>query len=226
MSPRPPDPAVAVRLVEVTARLLAEEGEPAVSARRVATEAGASTMAVYTHYGSMDELLAAVRREGFRRFGLELERPSLTADPVADFMAQGWGYRHFALSEPHLYQVMFQTRVADPTRQAVTAADVDAGVGTFLTMLDRIQRCADGGRWTVPEVHMAGEVVWSVVHGHSMIELSGYHRNLVRDPVASYADCLLRVGLAYGDSPEAAAASAVTARRRAKRAGQLDEARA
>jgi AcrR family transcriptional regulator len=220
MSPRRPDPDVALRLLEVTARLLADEGEPAVSARRVATEAGASTMAVYTHYGSMDELLAAVRREGFRRFGEELERAALSADPVADFMAQGWGYRHFALTEPHLYQVMFQTRLADP--RGATEADVEAGVGTFLTMLDRVQRCASAGRWTVPDTFLAGEVVWSMVHGHSMIEMTGYHGNLVRDPAASYEECLLRVALAFGDDPDAARTSLAVARRRAKRAGQLD----
>ena len=45
MSPRRADPDVALRLLEVTARLLADEGLPAVSARRVAADAGASTMA-------------------------------------------------------------------------------------------------------------------------------------------------------------------------------------
>lgn len=219
MSPRRPDPSVALRLLEVTARVLAEEGEPAVSARRVATEAGASTMAVYTHFGGMDELFAAVRREGFRRFGKELERTSLTADPVADLMAQGWGYRHFALTEPHLYQVMFQTRLADPG--AMSQADAEAGIATFLSLVARIQRCADSGRWTGTDVHLASEVIWSTVHGHSMIELTRYHLNLVRDPTTSYTECLVRLAVGYGDTLEEAIASAATAKRRAKRAGQL-----
>ena len=45
---------VATRLVEVAARVLAEEGSGAVSARRVTGEAGVSTMAVYTHFGGME----------------------------------------------------------------------------------------------------------------------------------------------------------------------------
>ena len=59
---------VATRLVEAAARVLAEEGPSAVSARRLANEVGASTMVVYTHFGGMDHVLGHVRREGFRRF--------------------------------------------------------------------------------------------------------------------------------------------------------------
>ena len=56
-------------LIEAAARVLAEEGRPAVTARRLAAEVGASTMAVYTHFGSMDELLVRMCRDGFARFG-------------------------------------------------------------------------------------------------------------------------------------------------------------
>ena len=107
MNRRRPDPDVARRLVDAAARLLAEDGPGAVSARRLAAEVGASTMVVYTHFGSMDEVVAVVCREGFRRFAAALERTRLTDDPVADWMAQGWSYRRFALDEPHLYQAMF-----------------------------------------------------------------------------------------------------------------------
>ena len=54
--PRRPDPDVPVRLVEVAAELLATEGGPGVTARRVAAGAGVSTQAVYTHFGGMDDL--------------------------------------------------------------------------------------------------------------------------------------------------------------------------
>jgi AcrR family transcriptional regulator len=219
MSPRKPDPATALRLVEVTARLLAEEGEPAVSARRVASEAGASTMAVYTHYGSMDQLLAAVRREGFHRFGLELDRPAVTADPVADLMAQGWGYRHFALHDRHLYQVMFRTRLADP--RIASAEDAAASMATFGSLTTRLQRCTEAGRLRIDDLVSAGEVVWATAHGHSMIELSGYYAGMGRDPVASYAESLLHLAIGFGDDPAAARASLTKSRTRARRAGQL-----
>ncbi len=221
MSPRRPDPDVALRLLEVTARLLAEGGEPAVSARRVAAEADASTMAVYTHYGSMPELLAAVRREGFRRFAAELDRRTHTDDAVADLFAQGWGYRHFALTEPHLYRVMFDLPVA--LRAGVVPDHFDSGLDTFLLLFEAVGKCASRGRWVVPDQQLASEVVWATVHGHSMLELSGYFQWIQRDPRASYGECLRRIAGGYGDDAAAADASLAAARRRAKRAGQLDD---
>ena len=83
----------------------------AVTARRLATEVGASTMAVYTHFGSMDELLVGLWRLGFARFGAALDGPSVTGDPVADWVAQGWAYRRFAHHNQHLYRVMFDDRL-------------------------------------------------------------------------------------------------------------------
>lgn len=220
MSPRRPDPEVAQRLLEVAARLLADEGERGVSARRVATEAGASTMAVYTHFGSMERLIGAVRREGFDRFAVELERRTHTEDKVADFMAQAWGYRHFALTEPHLYRVMFDLPLSEHLQ--FVPDDVLSGLDTFLVLVTSVEECRDSGRMEVPDAVLAAEVVWSAVHGHSMIELSGYFGWVDRDPRESYAECILRLARGFGDDPAAAAASLAAARRRATRAGQLD----
>jgi len=220
MSPRKPDPAVADRLVEVAARLLATEGIGGISARRVAADAGASTMAVYTHFGSMDELLWAVRLEGFRRFGIELERSGMTSDPVADVMAQGWGYRHFALTEPHLYDVMFRSPLANPAE--LSKQDLDTSFSTFLSLVTHIERCAAAGPWLVEDAYAAAEVVWATVHGHCSIELSGYHRAMGRDPAASYGRCLVNLAIGFGQEPSDARRAASRARARARKRGQLD----
>ncbi len=210
----------ATKLVEVAARLLAEKGEAAVTARRVTAAAGMSTMAVYTHFGNMDSLLAAVWREGFTRFGAELDRPTHTADPVADWMAQGWGYRHFALREPHLYKVMFGNGLTALQIGGTEEADDSVALNTFLSLLARLERGVAAERLAVDDLFLAGEAVWSTVHGHTMIELTGYHERMGRDPVASYAECLVRLAIGFGDDPAAAKASMAKARTRARRAGQ------
>jgi AcrR family transcriptional regulator len=210
----------ASRLVEVAARLLDEEGEAAVTARRVTAEAGVSTMAVYTHFGSMDDLLAAIWREGYARFGAELDRAARTADPVADWMTQGWGYRHFGRREPHLYKVMFGDGLA--SMRLGGADDEAAAIGTFFSLLTRLERCVEAGRFALDDLFLAGEAVWATVHGHTMIELTGYHERTARDPIASYGECLLRLAIGLGDAPTAAHESLARAARRARRAGQLD----
>ena len=88
--PRPRNPEIGRQLLDAAARVLAEEGEAAVTARRLATEVGTSTMAVYTNFGGMDELLLQVWRDGFASFGAARDAPPTTADPIADFIEQGW----------------------------------------------------------------------------------------------------------------------------------------
>jgi AcrR family transcriptional regulator len=213
--PRAKNPDVAGRLIEAAARLLAQEGESAVTARRLGTEVGASTMAVYTHFGSMDDLLLHVWQEGFLRFGRALDSATVTDDPMADFVAQGWAYRRFALDNRHLYRVMFDgllsCRVDDQ-------AALDVARGTFQSLLDRLQRAADAGRLDVDDLELAGQVVWAAVHGQVMIELTGYFETLGRDPEPVYAECLRRLGLAFGDEPEQLALSMKAGTRRARRA--------
>jgi AcrR family transcriptional regulator len=216
MSPRQPDPLVRVHLVEAAAQLLATGGRDAVTARRVAAAVGASTQAVYTHFGGMDELLAEIWREGFRRFGRALDEPAVTEDPVADWMAQGWGYRRFALRDRHLYRVMFGEGLV--AFRLNDERDREAASATFLSLLTRIERCVEAGRWRVHDLYTAGEVVWAGVHGHCTIELSGYFGHLDRDPVATYETSLRHAALGFGDAPGDADRSLRRARRRAARA--------
>lgn len=210
---------VPTRLVEAAARLLAEEGTAAVSARRVTSEAGVSTMAVYTHFGNMEELLAQIWREGFSRFGVELERCGLTDDPVADWMAQGWSYRHFAGSQPHLYQVMFGPGLG--RFKSGNEADQAAAMCTFESLLHHIGRCVSAGRFDVEDITMAGELVWSAVHGHALIELSGYYDSLGRDPATTFEALMVRSAIGFGDDAADARASLRAATARARRAGVI-----
>lgn len=205
-----------VQLVEAAARLLADHGRDAVSARRLASEVGASTQVLYTHFDGLDDVVAEVWREGFRRFGIVLEEPAVTEDPVADFMVQGFGYRRFGLGNPHLYRVMFGDGLLAMRHARVD--DVGSAAGTFVALLTRIERCRDGGRWEVSDVFTAGEVVWAASHGHVLIELSGYFEGVQRDPVPTFEDHLRRCSLGFGDDAELVERSLKAARRRARTA--------
>src|SRR5882757_7300328 len=107
VSPRRADPRTQTVLVETAAKLLAEEGPAALSTRRLAAAVGKSTMAVYTHFGGMDDLVRAMVHEGFARLHQRLGMVDLTDDPVADVITLGYAYRGNALEYPHLYAVMF-----------------------------------------------------------------------------------------------------------------------
>src|SRR5690348_6589605 len=92
--------AVRVALVERAAEMLARR-EP-VSLRSLVEGTGASTMAVYTHFGGMPGLWRAVRQEGFTRLKARLDGQRPTKDPVRDLAALGAAYAGNALEFPAL----------------------------------------------------------------------------------------------------------------------------
>ncbi len=170
----------------------------------------------------MDELIRQVMRLGFDNFGTELDRGAITDDAVADWMTYLWGYRRFALREPHLYAVMFGPRLAafrlgDP-------ADLEAARSTFVSLLRRIHAAVNTGRWEVDDVTTAGEAIWSGVHGHTALELTGFFSAVGREPVRSYSEILTRMSIGLGDNSVATARSLSTARRRAVRADRAEAA--
>jgi len=205
-------------LLDAATALLDDEGRDAVTARRLGREIGASSMAVYTYFGSMDELMAAIWRRGFARFGAALTSVATTADPVADWMVQGWAYRRFALANRHLYRVMFSDGLVAFT--AGDPADREAALDTFVALLDRIDRCVEEERWEVPDVGLAGEVVWMATHGHCSVELTDYFASVGHDPERLFGESMRRLARGFGDDPERVESSAVAARRRARRAEQ------
>ncbi|MET0578162.1 MAG: TetR/AcrR family transcriptional regulator [Acidimicrobiales bacterium] len=217
--PRLADPTMRTQLVEAAALRLAEHGRDGLSVRSLAGDVGASTQVVYTHFGGLDDLLAEVWREGFRRFAVALDAPEITDDPVADWIEQGWRYRHFALTNQALYQVMF----GEGLRQVHDWSPEDgaAAAATFVQLLVRIERCRDAGRWVVDDVWTAGDVIWGMVHGLVLIELPGYYDFLSRSPLATYEQSQRVLAVGMGDDPARVEASIATGRERAEAARLL-----
>jgi AcrR family transcriptional regulator len=217
--PRAADPKMRDLLVEAAARRLTEHGRDGLSVRSVAKDVGASTQVVYTHFDGLDDLLAEVWREGYRRFARALDAPATTDDPVADWVEQGWRYRHFALQNPHLYRVMFSDGLVQ--MQHGRPEDAEAAAATFVQLLVRIERCIEAGRWRVDDVWTAGDVIWGMVHGRVLIELSGYHQELGRPPIPIYEESLRVLTAGMGDHPEARERSLEAGRERAAKARLL-----
>ena len=205
--------------MEAAARRLDEHGRDGLTVRRLAADVGASTQVVYTHFDGLDDLLAEVWREGYRRFAVALDAPAITDDPVADFVEQGWRYRHFAHRNPHLYRVMFGEGLVQVPQGR--PEDAEAASATFVQLLVRIERCIAAGRWVVEDVWTAGDVIWAMVHGLVLIELPGYHEFLGRSPLATYEQALRVLAGGWGDEPARVAASLAAGRKRATKARLL-----
>jgi AcrR family transcriptional regulator len=191
-------------LIEVAAQLLASEGPKALSTRRIAAEAGTSTMAVYTYFGSMSELVREIVREGFARLQHFFERVQPTDDAVADMALLGRVYRHNAVTNPHVYSVMFGG--SSLAGFDLSEADRQHGRYTLTSVIDCAHRCVEAGRFRPDDPVLAAHQMWLGVHGTVLLELGDY----LIDPYDAdrcFEAQLVNLMIGAGDQPKAAAGS-------------------
>ena len=193
--------------------LLDDHGPDALQTRKVASAAGTSTMAVYTHFGGMRSLIAEVAEEGLRQFDAALTVPQ-TADPVADLFVTGGAYRRYAIERPHMYRLMFGSTSAHginaPARNVMmhTVAEIEQHHPSFAHVVRAVHRSILAGRITVCSADVDAAVVatasqcWAFIHGFVMLELAGYYGAdgaAVAPVLGSMTSNLL---VALGDTPE------------------------
>lgn len=187
------------RLLERAARMVRDR-EP-VTLRSVVIGTGASTMAVYTHFGGMDGLWRALRQEGFVRLADRLARVSLTADPVRDLTALAVAYAQNALEHPDLYRVMFDA--------TFDLEDLQAADNTLEQLVMAARRGVEGGRYRpdVLPLDLATQT-WALTHGLVSLVATG---PLPRSALSHGEPMLAALFVGAGDEPIRARAATARA---------------
>jgi AcrR family transcriptional regulator len=220
MSPQPADPDVRRRLIEAAARVLGEEGPSGLSTRKLAAEVGTSTMAVYTHFGGLPALVAAVADEGFARLAEHMALTTRSDDALADLAQLAMAYRSNALDNPHLYAVMFGSASLGGFRH--TDAELSQGRYTFDVLVAATKRAMDEGQLTPADPESVAGQLWSSLHGYIALELAGFLREedgaveKVLWPLMANLVTALRA-TRPGDETRRASKSAITGRQPANR---------
>ncbi|HEY7596966.1 MAG TPA: TetR/AcrR family transcriptional regulator [Actinophytocola sp.] len=205
--PRKADPNVRTTLIDVAARLLAEEGPKALSTRRIAAEAETSTMAVYTHFGGMSGLVREIVYEGFARLQNHFSRVKETDDPVADLCVHGRAYRGNAQANSHLYAAMFGGESLSGFE--LTEDDRQHGRYVLASIVGCVDRCIETGRFRAGDAGMVAHHMWVAMHGLVNLELGGY---LIEPWTADacFETQLVTLVVGAGDGLDAATASVAT----------------
>lgn len=159
------------RMCAAAERLFAEHGAEAVSMRQLAAELGVSAMTPYRYFKDKDDLLAAVRAQGFTRFAVALETAyDAEPDPARRAEAVGGAYVRFAFDAPAAYRLMFDlyqpsegdypelVAAAERARRMMTAY-VEALMGAGLIAGDDARAIA--------------HVFWASIHGLVVLKLAG-----------------------------------------------------
>ena len=153
-------------------RLVADGGVAAFSVRAVADQAGTTTRAVYSLFGSKDGLLVDALAQGAFDYLTEgIDALGDTDDPVADLIAVGVRvFRGLVCEHPALYRIAFQ-RIVPGFRAGpeVTAARQQA----WARLTAKIQRLKDAGLLDHRPVAEAAMEFNAMLEGLANAELRG-----------------------------------------------------
>lgn len=111
--PEPPDPSetdfdlIRAAVLEAARVLLEREGPDAVTNRKVAREAGCSTMAIYSRFGSKGGILDALYLEGVERLAAAQARVPTVGSGLDEVFGLCLAYRGIGLESPGHYRIVF-----------------------------------------------------------------------------------------------------------------------
>jgi AcrR family transcriptional regulator len=159
------------RLCEAAERLFAEKGLDGVTMRQLAAELGVSPMTPYRYFRDKEDILAAVRANGFNRFAeaLETARDKTPGDARAKSTAVGEAYLDFALQHPNTYKLMFDL---NQPHEADYPELVEAGDRARATMSAYVEDLLAEGE-LVGDPEQIGMMFWAATHGAVVLELAG-----------------------------------------------------
>ncbi|MFD0919533.1 TetR/AcrR family transcriptional regulator [Saccharopolyspora rosea] len=167
--PRTHDEALRRTLLRLAATVVCEGGVHALSLRRLASDAGTSTTAIYSLFGNKAGLVHGVFQDAAKRLSDHLAAVENTDDPAEDVVRLGLAYREYALANPQLYAIMFSDRF---TELDLSTEQKDEAAETFEHLVAAIRRAQADGRFKPAPVEHVAISCWGMAHGLVSLELS------------------------------------------------------
>lgn len=200
-------PSIRDLLLDAACERLAKEGVAGLQARVIASDVGVSTTALYTHFGNIGGLVAAVSQVSLRRFSDAITSAGITDDPVADMLAMGMAYRNFAITNRHEYELMFNHAVLRVSRGVrADVADVPKlletpeGLKAYNHILGFSTRLVESGVTRPLEAHVVSTGLWSALHGFVLLEILGHF--LVESSLTIFGSIAFQMFMGLGIPPE------------------------
>jgi AcrR family transcriptional regulator len=145
-------------LLDVTVRLIEDNGPGALSVREVARRAGVTHAAATYHFGDKAGLLTALAVDGYRLLGEALRQAHETR---RSFLESGVAYVRFAVTHRAHFEVMFRPELYHRDDEEVLAAKA-----VTAALLYRTENASE-------EQFRTGIAAWAIVHGIATLWLNG-----------------------------------------------------
>jgi AcrR family transcriptional regulator len=164
--PKQRTPELGEQVLDAALRILGRDGVAALTARRLAEEAGTSPPAVYELFGDKAGVVRAMFFCGFAQLGAALAQLRPGDDPLGDLVALAQRYRGFILDRPALAAVMFSRPFAsfDPAPE-----EAAAGAAVRERIVAAVRRAIASGRLNGDPTDVAHAYV-ALVHGLAAAE--------------------------------------------------------
>jgi AcrR family transcriptional regulator len=177
--------------------IIQKDGAAGLTLSRVAKLQGVSAAAVYRHYSSKEELLAAIGAQGFRKLRKALDKN--LSKPPSDarlfFRRSVEAYIDIAMTMPRHYELMFGGLIPEHQRFVELHS---AGQEAFSSLIASIEYCQQAGLFRKRKPIIMAMYIWSMMHGFVMLQISGQNplpaRNLrqIRSQVGVMVQMLRR----------------------------------
>lgn len=160
-----------VALLDAAHRLLAEVGPDALTVRRIANEAGMSTMNVYSRFGGKDGVIDELYRDGYERLIAAIAAVESTDDTASDMLQIAHAYRDFAGANPTYYGIMFRSTVPGFTPSARSVELAMTGLAQFVDRVHDGQQRGHIVDVAAFEPTAIAAWLWATCHGLVSLEL-------------------------------------------------------
>jgi AcrR family transcriptional regulator len=159
------------KLLELGARLFVEYGRDGLSMRKLAAEFGfASTMALYRWFKNKEELVLALRIDGFRRLGHAMEKAYKRPGTVRERHSAVIGaYLAFAKNNPNFYRVLFDTPLDKATASPELLEALDCLSWPMKAHADLVAQ----ENLVVENLDTFATQMWSSLHGAILLDNVG-----------------------------------------------------
>lgn len=158
------------RAIQEATSLYVEGGLGALTIRGLAIRLGCSAMTPYRYFENLDELIAMVRADGFRRFADQQEAALAAGDEAEDSLLKlKHAYIEFALREPEIYTIMFQLPREDSQDFEELKSESRRG---FSFLVQAAELAVTEGMFEGDPLTVA-HVLWANTHGLVSLHLSG-----------------------------------------------------
>jgi len=159
-------------LINAGVEILAKEGVSGLSLRKVASKAGVSHTAPYSHFADKQALIAAISTEGFRQL---YERVEAVAEeyktrPSRQLVEVAWSYVQFAMDDRDRFKVMFSGVLEKEKEYPEFVAESQKNFQLVKMIVEANQ--AAGVLRSGPSDLMALSA-WGIIHGFIMLLLEG-----------------------------------------------------